>query len=111
MKKAFTLFTVLLLLAGCKVNYPVAQQSGQEDMAYLLFVSPKQYAGKEVQVSIDRAQPFDATVVKAKKARRHGTQYRVNTGNRHLKVTDGQRVIYEKNIFLSAQEVKQIMLP
>ena len=35
-------------LAGCKA--PVAQQSGKEDIAYLLFVSPNTYAGKKVIV-------------------------------------------------------------
>ena len=39
-----------LFFTACKT--PVAQQSGKEDMAYLLFVSPKEYAGKEVYLAI-----------------------------------------------------------
>ena len=41
MKKLIISFAVLLvvLLTGCKANMPVAQQSGKEDIAYLLFVS------------------------------------------------------------------------
>ena len=32
----------VMLLAGCR-SYPVAQQSGKEDMAYLLLVSSDEY--------------------------------------------------------------------
>lgn len=31
---------LVALLCGCKAHYPVAQESGKEDMAYLLFTSP-----------------------------------------------------------------------
>jgi hypothetical protein len=80
-------------------------------MAYLLFVSGKQYIGEKVQVSVDNAQPFTAKVVKSKKANRRGTQYGISTGNRTLKVSCEGKVIYEKKIFVSTQEVKQIILP
>lgn len=111
MKKLLILFALPLILSGCKANYPVAQQSGKEDMAYLLFVSSKQYAGKEIQVAIDGAQPFTAKVVKQKKANRKGTQYGINTGTRSLKVMCDGKTLYEKKLFLSTQEVKQIILP
>ena len=42
--KARTLYlfvALACLLTACKVSYPVAQQSGKEDMAYLVFVGPK----------------------------------------------------------------------
>lgn len=42
---------LVALLCGCKAHYPVAQESGKEDMAYLLFTSPGEYAGKEVTVN------------------------------------------------------------
>lgn len=110
MKKLLALFTVSLLLFGCKANYPVSQQSGMEDVAYLLFVSPNEYANKDVEVTIDNGQPFTAKVVKQKKALRRGTQYGVGTGKRELKVTCDGKVLYQKNVFLSTQEVKQILL-
>lgn len=100
---------VLVILSGCKA--PVAQQGGKEDMAYLLFVSSSQYAGKVVQVSIDEATTFNAEVVKAKKAKRGGRQYGISTGSRSIKVTSQGQVLYQKKIFVSAQEVKQILLP
>ncbi len=111
MKKLLALFAVLALLVGCKANYPVAQQSGKEDMAFLLFVSGNEYAGQEVQVTLDDAQPFTAKVVKQKKALRKGKQYGVKTGTRSLKVTCEGKVLYQKKVFLSTQEVKQIILP
>lgn len=111
MKKLLYLLFLPLLLSGCKVNFPVAQQSGKEDIAYLLFISQKQYAGKNVQVTIDDAQPFDAKVVKTKKSNRKGTQYGIATGTRKLKVSCDGKNLYEKKVFLSTQEVKQILLP
>lgn len=111
MKKLLILFVLPLLLMGCKANYPVSQQSGKEDMAFLLFVSGDKYAGKDIQVTIDEAQPFAAKVVKQKQANRKGTQYGVATGTRTLKVTCDGKIIYQKKVFLSTQEVKQIILP
>lgn len=111
MKKLLAIIAVLALLVSCKANYPVAQQSGKEDMAFLLFVSGNEYAGQEVQVSLDDAQPFTAKVVKQKKSLRKGTQYAVATGTRNLKVTCEGKVLYQKKVFLSTQEVKQIILP
>lgn len=105
------LLVLPLLLAACKANFPVAQESGKEDMAYLLFVGQSQYGGQEVEVTIDNATPFTAKVVKAKKSNRRGTQYGIATGTRDLKVTANGQTIYQKKIFVSTQEVKQIQLP
>ena len=99
----------LFTMFGCKA--PVAQQGGKEDMAYLLFVSPSEYYNKVVQVSIDDATSFDAEVIKAKKASRKGKQYGISTGTRNIKVTCEGKVLYQKKIFVSSQDVKQIILP
>lgn len=111
MKKRLILFAIPLILLGCKANYPVAQQSGKEDMGYLLFVSPDKYIGEKVQVIIDNAQPFTAKVVKQKNSNRKGTQYGISTGTRSLKVNYDGKTIYQKKLFLSTQEVKHIILP
>lgn len=102
------LFAISVMFTGCKV---VSQQSGREDIAYLLFVGQNQYAGEEVEVSIDNAAPFSAKVVKSKKSNLKGTQYGISTGTRDIKVTSNGEVIYQKKIFVSTQEVKQIVLP
>ena len=67
-KVLFSLIAIVFLMVGCKANYPVAQQSGKEDMAYLVFVGPLKTYGngsKPVQVDVDGTQ-FDAKVVKPK---------------------------------------------
>lgn len=110
MKNKLMLIAFVTLLVACKANYPVAQQSGKEDVAYLLFISDKEYAGKTITVNIDNIS-FDAKVVKAKKANRRGTQYGVGTGNKSITVKCNGKTLYSKRIFLSSQETKQIILP
>lgn len=100
-----------LLFSNCKISNPVAQQSGKEDIAYLMFVSPNQYAGKTVEVTVDNVKPFAAEVVKEKVSNRKGSQYGIKLGTRLLKVSYEGKVIYQKKIFVSSQEVKQIILP
>ena len=51
MKKHLLLFALPLLLLGCKANLPVAQQGGKEDMAFLLFVSPGEWANTRARMS------------------------------------------------------------
>ena len=109
----FALFAITCFLVGCKTNYPVAQQTGKEDMAYLVFVGPRQTYGngsKLVQVDVD-GNKFDAEVVKPKTANRKGTQYGVAPGNRHVTVKFNGETIYSKRLFLSSQETKVINLP
>ena len=112
-KALFSLFVLIILLVGCKANYPVAQQSGKEDMAYLVFVGPSKTYGngsKLVQVDVDGTL-FDAKVVKPKTANRKGTQYGVETGRRNVTVKFNGQTVYQKQLFLSSQETKIINLP
>lgn len=105
--------TVAILFIGCKSSFPVAQQSGKEDMAYLVFVGPRQTYGngsKPVQVDVDGKQ-FDAKVVKPKTANRKGVQYGIATGRRNIIVKFNGQTIYQKQLFLSSQETKIITLP
>ena len=109
----FLLIAVASLLAGCKTKYPVAMQSGKEDIAYILFVGPLKTYGngsRPVQVDVD-GKKFDAKVVKPKTANRKGTQYGVATGRRNITVTFNGQTVYQKQLFLSSQETKIINLP
>ncbi len=110
-KNLLFIIGLVLLMAGCRAHLPVAQQGGKDDVAYLLFVGQDAYGGKQVTVTVDEGTPFTAEVVKAKKASRRGTQYAIATGTRNLKVTCNGKTLYQKKIFVSTQEVKQIMLP
>ena len=109
----FALLAITCFLVGCKTSFPVAQQTGKEDMAYLVFVGPRQTYGngsKLVQVDVDGTK-FDAKVVKPKTANRKVTQYGVATGNRQITVKFNGETIYSKRLFLSSQETKVINLP
>ena len=108
----FTMLAVTCFLVSCKTSFPVAQQSGKEDMAYLVFVGPKEVyedGKRPVQVDVDGTQ-FDAKVVKPKTANRKGTQYGVAPGRRNIVVKFNGQTIYQKQLFLSAQETKIINL-
>jgi hypothetical protein len=112
-KVIFSLIATVCLLIGCKTNYPVAQQSGKEDIAYLVFVGPAEKyenGAKPVQVEVDGTK-FDAQVVKPKTANRKGTQYGVATGRRDVTVKFNGQTVYQKQLFLSSQETKIINLP
>ncbi len=109
--KIIAVLSVIVLLCGCRAHMPVAQQSGKEDIAYLLFVSPKEYINEEVTATMDEETSFAAKVVSAKKSNRRGTQYGVATGRHQLTVRSNGRTIYSKQLFLSSQETKIIQLP
>ena len=97
-----------LLLCGCRAHYPVAQQSGKDDVAYLLFVSQKEYAKKHVTVTLDGETTFEA---KVRDSYRKGTSYAIATGRRTINVEYKGASIYNKEIFVSTQETKIITLP
>ena len=109
----FAIMASVLMLIGCKTSFPVPQQSGKEDMAYLVFVGPKSTYGNglhPVQVDVDGTK-FDAKVVKPKTANRKGVQYGVAPGTRNITVKFNNNLVYNKKLFLSSQETKIINLP
>lgn len=115
MKYSFILLTSLiaLLITGC-AKYPVESASGKADVAYLVFYSQEgRYADQQVNVSIDNQTSFKAQPIMMKRGneKRKGTQYSVATGRRKLVVTnDKGEVIYNREIMLSTQDIKQILL-
>lgn len=109
--KKFFLLIFIGTLSFCSCKAPISTQSGSEDIAYLIFTSPKKYWNHHVNVQIDDRTYFEAKVVKTKRNNRWGRQYGVMPGRRHIKVTYQDDVIYEKVIFLSTQENKIITLP
>ena len=98
-------------LCGCKANYPVAQQSGDDDVAYLIFVSTSDSRNKDVEVFVDDKTRFTARTVKSRKSNRRGTRYSVQTGKRKVRVVLDGKTLYDKYVFLSPQETKKITLP
>lgn len=112
MKTKIILFlSALVLLVACKTTYPREQQSGKEDVAFLLFVSYKQYVNKPLTITLDEKTTFEAKAVKDRQATYRGQSYAVKPGTRDIIVRNGKEVIYSKKLFLSPQETKQIKLP
>ena len=112
MKTKIILFlSVLVLLVACKTTYPREQQSGKEDVAFLLFVSYKQYVNRPLTITLDGKTTFEAKVVRDSKATYKGQSYAVKSGRRDIVVRNGNEVIYSKKLFLSPQETKLIKLP
>ncbi|WP_321332752.1 hypothetical protein [uncultured Bacteroides sp.] len=98
-----------LLLTGCKVGN-IASSQGLSDQAYLYFVSTNKY-DVPVSVTIDGSTVFDAKVVKEKKYTIKGNTYAVATGKRHVVVKQSNKILFERDLFLSAQETKKVILP
>lgn len=100
-----------LMFCGCKANYPVAQQTGDDDIAYLIFVSTSDSRNTDVDVTVDGKTSFTARTVKSRKANRRGTRYSVQPGKRKVTVMKDGRTLYDRFVFLSPQETKKITLP
>lgn len=101
--------TFCLLLTSCKVGN-VAVSQGLSDQSYLYFVSTQKYSDP-VKVTLDGTTTFDAQVVKEKKHTVKGNTYAVATGKRYISVSSQGKVIWEREVFLSTQETKKIILP
>ena len=106
---AFILVSICALVSSCKVG-SYSQERGLPDQAYLLFVANEKYSN-DVQVTIDNTTTFNAKVLKEKKGTIKGNTYAIAKGRRAIKVSFQGKIIFEKEIFVSAQETKKIQLP
>lgn len=84
--------------------------SGLENEAFLEFVGPVKSYPDGVEVSLDNTITFIAVVNKDKVGYMKGEVYAISTGKHLLKVTHKGIVLYEKQIFVAAQETKKIVL-
>ncbi len=103
------IFSLCFLFSGCSVG-KVASTQGLSDQAYLVFISNTKY-NKPVQVALDGSTTFNAKVFKDGKWNIKGDTYSVATGTRSIVVTSNGKTLYDRNIFLSTQETKEILLP
>jgi len=107
---------ILLLLMGmvcfvsCKMGV-YSSEGGQADVAYLQFVSDGNAKGETVNVTIDGKTTFKAKVTKDKFSYRKGDLYSIATGKKNIKVEKDGSIIYDKDIFVSTQQTKKIILP
>lgn len=99
----------LSIITGC-TGVKTATK-GLENQSYIEFIgNPSNYSGG-VDVTIDGTTTFKAEVNKVGAKRPKGTVYAISTGKHDVSVKYNNETIYSKQIFVSAQETKQIILP
>ncbi|MEA3448545.1 MAG: hypothetical protein U9Q98_08890 [Bacteroidota bacterium] len=110
MKKLLIIFTIgLFFLSGCTGVKTVSK--GLENKSFIEFIGkPGNYPGG-VDVTIDETKNFKAEVHKPGIKRPKGNIYAIATGKHVLTVKYNNEIIYNKQIFVSSQETKQISLP
>lgn len=99
----------LIFLTGCTGVKTLT--TGLENESFLEFIGkPSNYNGG-VNVNIDDKSTFKAKVNKDHANRPKGKVYAIFTGSHIVTVFYNNNVIFKKQIFVSAQETKKIMLP
>jgi hypothetical protein len=104
----YLLLTSFIILSSC--GGIKTKTAGLENEAFLEFVGPVSSYSGGVDVSIDNKINFKATVIKDKVGYMKGEVYAISTGTHTLKVSYQGEVLYEKQIFVAAQETKKIVL-
>ncbi|MFD0976282.1 hypothetical protein [Salinimicrobium gaetbulicola] len=108
MRKLILLFIVLLSVGCTGVK---TTTSGLENEAFLVFLGNPENYDSGVEVSIDGKTSFSAEVQKNHADRPKGKVYAISTGQHLVSVAHNNEIIYQKRIFVSAQETKKIILP
>ena len=99
----------LLLITGCTGVKSLTK--GLENESFIeLIGNPKSYP-KGVIVIIDETLTFNGEVNKVGIKRPKSKLYSISTGKHIVTVKHNNEIIYSKQIFVSAQETKQIFLP
>ena len=108
-KLLFTLTLVTIFFSACTGVMSTA--SGLEDESFLRFIGNPSVYPSEVSVLVDGTISFKAEVERDYAKRPKGTIYAISKGAHNIKVTHENTVIFNKKIFISAQETKKILLP
>ncbi len=98
-----------ILLSGCGGIKTLS--SGLENESFLEFIGvPNDYSGG-VDVTVDDVTNFKAEVHKDLARKVKGEVYAISTGTHKIAVSYKGKLLYQKQIFISAQETKKIVLP
>lgn len=109
MRKALIITLFSLGLYSCGGIKTLSR--GLESDSFLEFVGKPSNYGDGVEVKVDSNPIFKAEVNKKKDTKVRGTVYAISTGQHNLKVFSKSQLIYQKQIFVTAQETKTIELP
>ncbi len=108
-KAALFLFILCTVAAGCGGIKTAA--TGLENKSFLVFTgTPGDYSGG-VEVTVDGSNSFTAQVHKDLPGKIKGEVYAISTGTYTVSVSYKGNLLVEKQIFVSAQETKKIVLP
>lgn len=113
--KYFSKIAVLSLgvmaLSAC--GTVASKSGGLADEAYIQLSSTKHYRGSEVLISIDQAEPIPVKVSRdGNEVTRKGLRLAVTPGRHQVVIRDKQgRKLYERQIFVSTRNSKNIVLP
>ena len=110
MKKILIIIAIgLFIITGCTGVKTVTK--GIENQSHIEFIgNPSKYSGG-VDVTIDEKIIFKAVLNKVDAKRPKGSVYAIATGKHVVSVKYKNELIYSKQIFMSAQETKQITFP
>ena len=107
--RKFILLLAVFSAVGC--TGVKTTTSGLENEAFLVFLGDPTNYKSGVEVNIDDNTPFSAEVQKNHSNRPKGKVYAISTGSHVVSVVHNGEMIYQKQIFISAQETKKIILP
>lgn len=108
MRKLILLFAMFMAVGCTGVK---TTTSGLENEAFLIFLGDPQNYDSGVEVTVDEKTSFSAEVQKKHTDRPKGKVYAISTGQHIVSVAHNNEIIYQKRIFVSAQETKKIILP
>jgi hypothetical protein len=109
MKKLYFIIILATILTSCGGIKTLS--SGLDNEAFLEFVGkPKDYEGG-LDVTVDDKTKFVAEVNKNKSTKTRGLVYAISTGTHTVGVSYKNKLLYKKQIFISSQETKKIILP
>ncbi|MBN2635912.1 hypothetical protein [Draconibacterium orientale] len=105
----FVIAIGLIILSGCTGVKTLS--TGLENESFLEFIGKPANYSNGVDVNIDDTTTFKAEVNKDHADRPKGKVYAISTGTHTVTVSHNNNVIFKKQIFVSAQETKKIILP
>ena len=109
MKKIFFILILSTIITSCGGIKTLS--SGLDNEAFLEFVGkPNDYDGG-LEVTVDDKTNFVAEVNKNKSTKTKGLVYAISTGTHTVSVSYKNKLLYKKQIFISSQETKKIILP
>jgi hypothetical protein len=105
----YSISICLLFLAGCTGLKTTS--TGIDNDAYLEIIGKLSDYKGGVEITLDDKITFKGKVNKNHVDRPKGEVYAISTGNHTIMVSYNSKVLFKKQIFVSSQETKKIILP